>query len=64
MNLLIQKLYKEIAQQQKYLRWEDLRNAKKSNQLILRLVTLIEEEIKTDKVNVSINVKKKEKKSK
>ena len=45
MKLSIQKLYKELAQQQKYLKREDLRNAKKSNQLLLRLVTLLEQEI-------------------
>ena len=46
MNSLILKLYKELTQQQKYLKREDLRNAKKSNQLILRLVSLLEQEIK------------------
>ena len=44
MQSLIDKLYKEIVQQQKYLKREDIRNAKKSNQLILRLVTLLEQE--------------------
>ena len=46
MQSLIDKLYKEIVQQQKYLKREDIRNAKKSNQLILRLVSLLEEEHK------------------
>ena len=46
MNLLITKLYKELAQQQKHLKREDIRNAKKSNQLILRLVSLLEQELK------------------
>jgi len=45
MKLSIQKLYKELAQQQKYLKREDLRNAKKSNQLLLRLVAILEQEI-------------------
>ena len=45
MRLLIQKLYKELATQQKYLKREDLRNAKKSNQLLLRLISLLEQEI-------------------
>ena len=61
MQSLIDKLYKEIVQQQKYLKREDIRNAKKSNQLILRLVSLLEEEAKPKKVNVSINVEKKSK---
>ena len=46
MQLLIDKLYKELIQQQKYLKREDIRNAKKSNQLLLRLITLLEQEIK------------------
>ena len=45
MQSLIDKLYKQLYQQQKYLKREDIRNAKKSNQLILRLVTLLEQEI-------------------
>ena len=46
MQSLIDKLYKELLHQQKYLKREDVRNAAKSNQLILRLVTLLEQEIK------------------
>ena len=46
MQLLIDKLYKELLQQQKYLKREDMRNARKSNQLILRLVSLLEQENK------------------
>ena len=46
MQSLITKLYKELAIQQKYLKREDVRNAKKSNQVLLRLVTLLEQEIK------------------
>lgn len=45
MKSLIRQLYKELAQQQKYLNREDMRNAKKSNQLLLRLVALLEREI-------------------
>ena len=45
MQSLIDKLYKELIQQQKYIKREDIRNAKKSNQLLLRLVTLLEQEI-------------------
>jgi len=45
MQSLIAKLYKELAQQQKYLKREDIRMAKKMNQHILRLVTLLEQEI-------------------
>ena len=44
MQSLINKLYKELTLQQKYLKREDIRNAKKSNQLLLRLVTLLEQE--------------------
>ena len=46
MQLLIDKLYKELVTQQKYLKREDARNAKKSNQILLRLVALLEQEIK------------------
>jgi len=46
MQLSIIKLYKELTLQQKYLKREDIRNAKKSNQLLLRLVALLEQEIK------------------
>ena len=45
MESLIAKLYKELVEQQKYLKREDVRNAKKSNQVLLRLVTLLEREI-------------------
>jgi len=61
MQSLIDKLYKELAQQQKYLKREDVRNAKKSNQVILRLVALLEEEAKPKKIKVSVNVEKKSK---
>ena len=44
MQSLIVKLYKELVEQQKYLKREDIRNAKKSNQMILRLVALLEAE--------------------
>ena len=44
MQSLIVKLYKELVEQQKYLKREDIRNAKKSNQKILRLVGLLEAE--------------------
>ena len=46
MQSLIAKLYKELVEQQKHLKREDVRNAKKSNQVLLRLVTLLEQEIK------------------
>lgn len=46
MQSLIIKLYKELTLQQKYLKREDIRNAKKSNQLLLRLIALLEQEIK------------------
>ena len=46
MKLLILKIYKELVQQQKYLKRDDVRNARKSNQLILRFLSLLEEELK------------------
>ena len=52
MQSLIDKLYKEIVQQQKYLKREDVRNARKLNQVILRLVSLLEEEHKKMDVQV------------
>lgn len=45
MKSLIRQLYKELFQQQKNLKREDIRNAKKSNQLLIRLVALLEKEI-------------------
>ena len=62
MQSLIEKLYKELILQQKFLKREDIRNAKKSNQTILRLVTLLEEESKPPKINVQVNIEKKSKK--
>ena len=52
MKLLILKILRELAQQQKYLKREDLRNAKKSNQLLLRLVTLLEAEMKENEKKI------------
>ena len=46
MESLIVKLYKELVEQQKYLKREDVRNAKKINQKLLRLVGLLEAEYK------------------
>jgi len=46
MQSLIDKLYKQLFQEQKYLKREDIRNARKSNQIVLRLVSLLEEEFK------------------
>ena len=46
MQLLIAKLYKELIEQQKYLKREDVRMAKKMNQHIIRLVSLLEAEYK------------------
>ena len=51
MQSLIDKLYKELFLQQKHLKREDTRNAKKSNQLLLRLVTLLEQETKKNEKN-------------
>lgn len=61
MQSLINKLYKELVEQQKYLKREDVRNAKKSNQILLRLVTLLEAEAKPPKINVKVNIEKKSK---
>ena len=61
MKSLIEKLYKELVLQQKFLKREDIRNAKKSNQTILRLVALLEEEFKPPKINVQVNIEKKSK---
>ena len=61
MKSLIEKLYKELLLQQKFLKREDIRNAKKSNQTILRLVALLEEEHKPQKINVQVNIEKKSK---
>ena len=52
MQSLITRLYKELVEQQKYLKREDVRNAKKSNQVILRLVSLLEEEINKNEKKV------------
>ncbi len=45
MKLLILKMLKAIIQQQKFIAREDLRNAKKSNQLLLKLVYLLQIEL-------------------
>ena len=52
MQSLITRLYKELVEQQKYLKREDVRNAKKSNQVIIRLVSLLEEEINKNEKKV------------
>ena len=51
MQSLIDKLYKELMQQQKYLKREDVRNAKKSNQLLLRIATLLEQDLQKSQNN-------------
>jgi len=45
MKLLILKLLKELIQQKKYIAREDLRNARKSNQSLLKLAYLLEIEL-------------------
>ncbi len=45
MKLLILKMLKELAQQKKYIAREDLRNARKSNQMLFKLVYLLEAEL-------------------
>ncbi len=46
MQSLIRQLYKAIADSDKFLKREDIRNAKKNNVLLKRLVALLEQEIK------------------
>lgn len=46
MQSLIRQLYKAIADSDKFLKREDIRNAKKNNILLKRLVALLEQEIK------------------
>ncbi len=53
MTLLVLQVLKELVQQQKYLKREDLRNAKKSNQRLLKLVMLLE--IESKKVEKTLN---------
>ena len=45
MKLLILKMLKELAQQKKHIAREDLRNARKSNQMLFKLVYLLEVEL-------------------
>ena len=45
MKSLIRQLYKAISESDKFLKREDLRNAKKNNILLKRLVALLEKEI-------------------
>ncbi len=45
MQLLIRQLYKAISDSDKFLKREDIRNAKKNNILLKRLVVLLEQEI-------------------
>ena len=46
MQSLIRQLYKAISDSDKFLKREDIRNAKKNNVLLKRLVALLEQEIK------------------
>ena len=52
MELLILQLLKELVQQQKYLKREDVRNANKSNQKLLQLAMLIDSENKKVEKNL------------
>ena len=45
MKLLILKMLREIARQKKFIARDDLRNARKSNQMLLKLVYLLEAEL-------------------
>ncbi len=51
MKLLILKMLKALAQQQKFIAREDLRNAKKSNQLLLQLAHLLQIELEKNQKN-------------
>lgn len=51
MDLLILQLLKELIDQQKYLKREDIRNASKSNHKLLRLTRLLEIENKKMRKN-------------
>ena len=41
MQSYIEQLYKELRQQEKYLKREDIRNATKSNELMFRIISII-----------------------
>lgn len=45
MKLLILKMLRELARQKKHLARDDTRNAKKSTQMLLKLVYLLEDEL-------------------
>ena len=53
MTLLVLQALKELVHQQKYLKREDIRNAKKSNQKLLKLLMLLE--IESKKVEKNLN---------
>ena len=61
MQSLIDQLYKALVDQQKYLKRDDIRMAKKMNQQVLRLVTLLVQKAKPSKINVQVNIEKKSK---
>ena len=48
MKLLILKMLRELAYQKKHLARDDMRNARKSNQMLLKLVYLLEVELQKD----------------
>ena len=45
MKLLILKMLRELTHQKKHIAREDLRNARKSNQMLLKIVRLLEIEL-------------------
>lgn len=45
MTLLILKILKELANQKKHLSRDDIRNAKKSNKILVKLVYLLESDL-------------------
>lgn len=62
MKSLIKDLYKTLAESDKFLKREDIRNAKKTNLLLKRLIALLDQELqKKEKIEVKINVEKKSK---
>ena len=48
MKLSILRILKELVKQKKFIAREDLRNANKSNQLLVKLVYLLEAELEKD----------------
>lgn len=41
MRSYVEQMYKELKEQQKYLKREDIRNANKSNELMIRIISIM-----------------------